>query len=434
MLVAACAFEPPSPTDPILVPVEEVPAPDPDFGVDGFVILDDIVGTGIDERARTLTVLPDGGLAIAVVSELGQELDSAIVRLSPTGEVRWSSLYRTSAADYLEAVVADESGAIYAAGTAVRSSRQAAIVIAKYWANGEMDSGFGSGGALVLDGLIGRCAELGMSYQVAFGMRFDPEMRLVVSGNVTESDCVDRDMVLLRVDRNTGALDPSFGTAGVVTTRAPGFADRRSDNGQDVLPLPDGRIAVVGNTNDTYDFETAQAVLWIHRQDGTEQSAVVLQDLDGRGSGSETFRTVSADHAGRILAGGRTYNGSNFDAVAVRFNEGGKVDPSFADGGVFVFDSGGHDRARRIAVDGIGRILLVGYVEDAAGEDLAVWRLTPDGALDPDWGEGGLMRVDLGGNERGEGIAFDARGRTLISGSVQQSDGSWAVLVARLTR
>jgi uncharacterized delta-60 repeat protein len=141
---------------------------------------------------------------------------------------------------------------------------------------------------------------------------------------------------------------------------------------------------------------------------------------------------VTSDAQGRVLAAGRSFDGTGYDAVAVRFDAAGALDPTFADRGVFVSDAAGEDRARRIAIDAGGRIYLVGYLHNGSDDDIAIWRLQPDGGLDPAWGAKGVLSLDRGSDERAEGIAFDRIGRPIVVSSVRQRDGTFAVLLTRL--
>jgi uncharacterized delta-60 repeat protein len=82
-----------------------------------------------------------------------------------------------------------------------------------------------------------------------------------------------------------------------------------------------------------------------------------------------------------------------------------------------------------------GNLLLAGTL----GTDAAVLAVTPDGRLDPSFGQGGVWRVDLGGEgrETATGLALQADGRMLVAIDIdhaQRSGASWHDLaVARLT-
>jgi uncharacterized delta-60 repeat protein len=436
MLLAACAFEPPNADIPAAsMPVEPdiqfepKPTVELAFGESGLVVLRDPTAS---QQARAIAVLPDGGAVVSMLVLRESGVDSAVVRLSNAGAPLWSSLHETEGDDFFEALAVDPEGAIYAAGATVYSDARAVVPIVKLRAGGEVDPSFGDGGQALLPGIVESCASESRAYQVAFGASFDAEMRLLVSGNATEEGCVDRDMLVARLDRTTGELDPSFGSAGVVSARAPGFEDDQSDNGQDVIALPDGRVAIVGNTNRTSSFETARAVLWIQAEDGSEEMAGVFDDLDGSGSGSDSFHAVAADSAGRLVAAGRSYNGRDYDAVVMRFAADGAIDSSFGRAGVFVHGASGDDRARAVAIDSADRIWIAGYAANGEEQDLAVWRLTSDGAPDPTWGEGGLFTRDLGGDERAEAIAIDPLDRVFVAGTTSGSGENDEVLVLRL--
>jgi uncharacterized delta-60 repeat protein len=421
IILAGCAFDAPNARGPAAVP-----EPDPEFGQNGLVMLSDVLAPGANDLARALVVLPSGELAVAMVSVSGVEIDSALIQLGRNGETATVAVLRTAGADHLESVVADASGAVYAAGTSIISETQAEVPILKFLPDGRVDPSFGSEGRVVLRGLFGRCDDPFRTYEVGFGLTFDEGGRLLLSGNATEADCFNRDMYVARLD-GVGALDPTFGEGGVVAASAPGFGtdEARSENGQDVLALPDGEVIVVGTTARTSDVDTIQAVLWVRADDGSQMASSVFTEL-------HTFRDAASDASGRAVIAGRRFNGTDDDVIVVRVDSVGMVDESFADMGAFVYDSKGGDRARKVEIDSTGRIWIAGYITGKKGDDLAVWRLTPDGRLDPTWDEDGVYVFDGMNDERAEGIAFDARGRAYVSGSVKLPDGTWDALVLQL--
>jgi uncharacterized delta-60 repeat protein len=112
------------------------------------------------------------------------------------------------------------------------------IIVLRYNANGTPDAGFGTSGAVVTD--------LG-AFDNAFSIALQPTVsdptvvNIVVSGN-TGSGIAIRATVLRFTPG--GALDPTFGTGGIVTTSPTGPSIAASANA--VLVQPDRSIVVVG--------------------------------------------------------------------------------------------------------------------------------------------------------------------------------------------
>ncbi len=63
--------------------------------------------------------------------------------------------------------------------------------------------------------------------------------------------------------------------------------------------------------------------------------------------------------------------------------EPGELDPTFGDAGQFTFHFGADFYAYDVAVQNDGKIVIVGTVEYASGQDIFVMRLTENGGLDP---------------------------------------------------
>ncbi len=108
------------------------------------------------------------------------------------------------------------------------------ITLIRYNADGTLDTGFGASGAVI--------TSLG-GFDNAFSVALypAPDNRIVVSGNTGSGNAVRA--AVLRFTP-AGALDPSFGTGGIVTTSPTGPSTVASANA--VLVQPDGNIVVAG--------------------------------------------------------------------------------------------------------------------------------------------------------------------------------------------
>ena len=113
------------------------------------------------------------------------------------------------------------------------------------------------------------------------------------------------------------------------------------------------------------------------------------------------------------------------------------ADPSFNGTGVAVLTGG---VGRDVAVDGQGRVVVLGSAEVEGVPRVAVWRLSPAGRLDPAFGTGGASLVPSAfpaGQqhtvELGQALALDEQGRIVIAGFIQDPEGWMKVAVWRLT-
>jgi uncharacterized delta-60 repeat protein/uncharacterized repeat protein (TIGR01451 family) len=174
-----------------------------------------------------------------------------------------------------------------------------------------------------------------------------------------------------------GALDPSFGIGGQVTTDFGGF-----DSAQAVALQSDGKIVAVGGTA---SFPSGDFALARYNADGSLDATFgsggkVTTDFGGFDAASAAV--IQTD--GRIVAAGRSGSG---DFALARYNADGSLDPTFGSGGKVTTDFGGFDAAFGVARQADGKIVAAG--QGGAGGGFALARYNPDGSLDPSFGSGG---------------------------------------------
>src|SRR6266536_6168109 len=145
-----------------------------------------------------------------------------------------------------------------------------------------------------------------------------------------------------------GALDPSFGTGGQVTTDFGGF-----DSAQAVAVQSDGKILAAGSSGGG-DFALAR-----YNADGT------LDSTFGSGGklttdfgGFDVALGVALQADGKIVAVGGGGSGSDF--ALARYNADGSLDASFGSGGMVTTDFGGFEAATAVAIQGDGKIVVTG--------------------------------------------------------------------------
>lgn len=419
------------------------------FGVKGVASLEDPLRPGTEDQDRYLGIDGSGRLLLTAIAQLGDDVDGLLWRVLPDGAPDPSfgrggrSVYATTEDDYLEALASDADGNIFVTGSTVITTRETTALLLRFDPDGSLRQSFGSSGVLQIRNLFSECdaSSDGTAVHVAFGLAMDSRGRILVSGNGAEPDCSDRDMFAIRVDAETGALDPTFGDGGSVQHQplANGGDDGRTDNGRAIIEDGSGAVVVAGSTNLTNSFASADAVLWRYRADGSldpsfgDGGYVVFSDADRSGGGSDVFFTVAADAEGRFVAAGRSF-ADDYDALLVRVHADGRIDPTFG-GGVLVYDGGrGDDRARRVLVDGAGRIMVAGSVANGRDTDIAVWRLHPDGSADRDFGDEGLFTYDGGhGDDDAHGLVIEPSGRIIVSGTVTGPSGDTDVALLALT-
>jgi uncharacterized delta-60 repeat protein len=281
-----------------------------------------------------------------------------------------------------------------------------------------LDPTFGGGGLTVTD--------MGGTDDAARGLVVDEEGTITVVGEARPNSGSLRGFALSRYLPD-GSLDAGFGSGGKAYTA---FGDFQGSGAQAVVRQSDGKLVVVGLGRNPEVFHDTFAVAR-YADDGTldgtfGDAGQVLMAIDAQtGAGrNDVAHAVAIDENDRILVAGET--GSLFKDFAVaRYLPDGRLDPDFGDGGIVVTDLGGDDRANAIFVQRDGAILVAGSGWRVAGaEDFALVRYLSDGTPDSAFGDGGIVTTDFrGGSDRGQGLAVRPDGEILLGGVIQLSGG-----------
>jgi uncharacterized delta-60 repeat protein len=255
------------------------------------------------------------------------------VVISPTGHDRFFG------------VAHDAQGNIFATGVVAQttdSTADYATVLVKFLPSGEKDTTFGTNGVVTYNAAVGAGGEL------ARGIIVQSTGKIVVSASIEHAggDPRDRDVAIMRFTPQ-GALDPTFGTAGVR-----------------VLDLSSGEVTVDGGTADG----------------GT---TIVPENTWGL----SVFPNDDLIVLGARKADGRT----DTDFAMVKLKADGTTDMSFATAGMFTLDinnASGNPKTAVILPD--GSVVGSGYM-NSGGQVPVIWKLTPAGVLDTSFGVNGVF-------------------------------------------
>lgn len=132
-------------------------------------------------------------------------------------------------------------------------------------------------------------------------------------------------------------------------------------------------------------------------------------------------QAMALDAKGRIVTAGLL---SRFFGV-FRFTPNGSPDLSFGDAGHVSTPTGQFARAKAVAVQPDGRILVAGFAGVDPGTSrasVALFRYLPDGALDGSFGHHGVVTASFKGDATANAIALQPDGRILLGGSADLGD------------
>jgi uncharacterized delta-60 repeat protein len=313
--------------------------PDPSFGSGGQV-------TGPSGSARAVALQSDGKIVVAgggpgmFVERLNA--DGARDTGFGSGGVAVAGPLGGSAVG--NAVAVQPDGKIVVAGSVVPSdpSRGTLIALARFNANGSLDSSFGSGGAEVLD--------FGLPFAVAQGLAIQPDGQIVFAGHEQGSPTYAFFNGLVGRLNSNGSLDLSFAGSGVVTYHQPGGGYTALNA---VALQIDGKIVAAGA-----DAGGPYAVFLRLNSDGTLDSSFGSGGVATLSSGTFTSTPVGANGVG-IAGGGRVVgagavqlNGTDFRAGLWATSAAGAPDASFGSGGIVERQTGVEACALAIAPDG----------------------------------------------------------------------------------
>jgi len=274
------------------------------------------------------------------------------------------------------AIVLQPDGKIVAAGRTF-SGNDSRFALARYDADGLLDSTFGSGGTVT--------TAFGPGYVSAHALALEPNGKIVAAG-IGSSD-----FALARYNPD-GSLDAEFGDGGKVRTA---FDSEGSDDRIEALVLqPDGRIVAVGWTDsgENYDFALAR-----YEVDGRPDPTF------GRGGKMTTAIGPNHDFAfalarlpdGKLLAAGWSEQTSGESLTLVRYAADGSLDKRFGNGGISV--SGANALAYALALRPDGKIVAAGNTfKGGENYDFVLARYRANGSLDPRFGNRGMVTTAFG--------------------------------------
>jgi uncharacterized delta-60 repeat protein len=372
------------------------------FGIDGKVITD----FGASAWGRSLVIQPDGKLVMAGFADG----DFALARyntdggLDPAFGSGGKVITDFGADDNAHAAAILPDGRIVAVGSTWDGDLN--IAMSCYNPDGSLDDTFGT---------AGRVITLILGYCMAQALAIQPDGKLIVAGRAgVESNAV---FALARYNPD-GSLDPTFGSAGIVTTDL-----RKSiDEIYDVAILPDGHIVAAGISQRKPSSDTSDFALVRYNSDGSLDTTFgtggrVIKDFFGR---DDSLTSLAVQSDGRLVVAGYAAQDSGDPFFTfVRYSEDGSLDSTFGEGGLAITHIRGYFGVCALGIQPDGRILGAGPVHrgGAFSDDLGLIRLNFDGSLDVSFGSDGLALTDFFGLDDGaNALVVTPDGRIVVAG------------------
>ena len=222
------------------------------------------------------------------------------------------------------------------------------------------------------------------------------------------------------VRAQTGSLDLTFGTNGVVSTAIGLYSGGLSSALQS-----DGKIIVAGSSTSTSAL-SGEFGLVRYNNDGTLDASFGSggKVIINFGSGVDAGNSVAIQSDGKIVMAGQSYNGTNIDFALLRCNTDGTLDNTFGTNGKLTTNFGSsNDIANSVVIQLDGKIIAAGYTNSGAYDDFAIVRYNSDGTLDASFGVAGKVTTDYQGfSERAFSVVLQGDGKIVVGGFSGMSD------------
>jgi uncharacterized delta-60 repeat protein len=221
----------------------------------------------------------------------------------------------------------------------------------------------------------------------------------------------------------TGLLDSSFGTSGTLITS---FGSGGQANVSATLLQPDGKLVAVGAAGSSSGSSTFALARYT--------SAGALDQSFGKG-GQQVTAAGSAQKAtitsatllpdGRLVATGVVSDAGKYKLGLAGYTSQGAPDTTFGTNGLVLSNIGDGGLAAPAAVlhEGDGKLVVVGTVVDGGNRKFAVVRYLPNGSPDTGFGTAGVITTVVGDGGYATSGLLTPDGKLVVGGSAQDGPG-----------
>lgn len=291
------------------------------------------------------------------------------------------------------AVEVQADGCVLMAGSVWDGLGAPRMVVTRFLPTGQVDTSFGTDGYATYSE--------GSQPFTARAMAVQADGRIVVAGDSGNTYFVLRLLA-------TGARDTSF----TVTSFTHGTPSQLTD----VALLPTGRVVISGTTGRQTYLDTDGEIFCLQSSGGRYTTFGSSGQYTFGGTGDQTVTALQVLADGKVLYAGGAGGSA---AYAGRLTTGGLEDSTYGTaGGRRTISLGANTQsARAMTLDPNGNLLLAA-TSTLLGQEMALIRLTPTGALDPFFSEDGMMSVTFGaGSWVPADVLLQSDGRIVLAAS-----------------
>lgn len=295
-------------------------------------------------------------------------------------------------------IVVQPSGKIVVVATVEHAGasdmRDRDIALARFNANGMIDTTFGMGGVVTLDLSAGEVSGSSYVADSAWGLSAYPDGRLVVTGAQKRMGATDTDFAVIRLTVD-GMRDMTFGTNGVTAVDI----NNRSASPRTATILADGSVVAAGYMDDggvvkpvLFKLNPMGQLDTTFATNGIFSPTVLMAATEAYGAALQGTSFVTAGY-------GRNAATESLDWLSLRVSAGGMLDTTYGTSGVARLDLAMfNDNARSLVVLPDNRVMLVGGGRPTEmNVDGMIAVLTMNGQPDTSFGARGIRTYDFGG-------------------------------------
>ena len=388
---------------------------DPAFG-NGGKVLTDLFGTS--DAAGDCALQSDGKIVLVGFSFVGGRTNMALVRYNVDGSLDDTfgegGKVTTDFFDWYDdaaAVAIQPDNKIVVGGGAARQNQESDFALARYTADGSLDSSFGIGGIVTTEflGLQDRINDIAIQ----------PDGKILAAGTSFVDSFFTSRITLARYNAD-GSLDVGFGSDGKVISFSLGLG---GEGGNALALRQDGRILVAGYVFSDV-FTGYNFALRCFNSDGSVSvnfgfGGSVTTDFMNE---ADVASTIAIQSDGRIVVGGfATAEPPTLNFGLARYNENGSSDLTYGVGGKVLTVSDTNEVVASIALQHDGKLIAAGSTFNSVSRiDFCITRYGIDGALDTTFGNQGRIITDFAGDtDAPTSVLIQPDGKIIASGSAR---------------
>jgi len=389
---------------------------DPTFSGDGRQITD--FQAGSNDYPFKVLVLADGKIVVCGTSGAGGGSRMALARYLPDGSLDAS--FGIGGLAYPDlgletqvfSMAIQSDGKFVLVGAAITSS-QNNFALARYNANGTVDTGFGTNGLKVV--VFG-------GQSSANAVAIQPDGKIIVVGQRSVNASANSNGIIMRFLPD-GTIDSSYGSSGSTI-----HTYLASQSLAAVALQADGKIIAAGTGHNGSSFFHGFAVRVMPNGEYDAGFSAGGLAIIGPENLSEGINDMMLDASGRILfTGNATISGFNRAITLYRYLADGTPDPAFGNQGKVTtdLDPADQDLGLALALQADGRILVGGSYRSDFNSQFAVLRFLPGSLTGIDDSENQISAVRLFPNPvLGKAVLeFDLANPSLVSVDLLDAQG-----------